>query len=137
MDTVRRFCVTLGMLAVLTVSMQLTLAAAQTQPTVDIDRSITLPYGPSWVVGSNASRNSVALYFVPLDTSVGAQARLVISTEHRRSRAEALRRVEQIAHNRRRAKKTFYVIGGWPTVERRYQAPLEIAGENEAHFVSR
>jgi len=126
------------MLAVLTISIWPTLATAQTQPTVDIDRGITLPYGPTWVVDDNAARNSVALYFVPDDTRGEAQARLVISTEHRRNHAEALHRVEQIAHNRREVKrklggsKQFYVLGGWPAVERRYRAPLEVAGDNEA-----
>lgn len=141
MDMLRRLCVTLGILSILTISLGPTLAAAQTQPTVDIDRGITLPYGPPWMVDPNAPRHSTILYFVPTDTSGEALARLMISTEHRRTHADALHRVEQIAHNRREVKRKlggsqqFYVLGGWPTAERRYRAPLEGELEDKASVI--
>ncbi len=55
-------------------------------------------------------------------------ARILITTEARRSHAEALLRLREIAEQRPEA-PTFRVIGGWPALEQAYRERLAARGE--------
>src|ERR1043165_1159877 len=58
------------------------------------------------------------------------EARMIIGFETRRSHAEAVMRLAEIAASQRVAVKTL-VIAGWPAIERIYTAPAPEPGDGE------
>jgi hypothetical protein len=102
---------------------------------------VSAPQG--WRVG-NQTRDSLEMY-VPLQKErafakprknekpqfvVASEAGMLITVEHRRDHAEAVRRLSEIA-SEHREKITPTIIAGWPAIERRYRAPMPQPGEQD------
>jgi len=96
---------------------------------------------------SNQSRDSVAIY-VPLKKGrpvssgseskdnpkpafvIASEAGMLVTVEHRRDHAEAVRRLAEIA-SEYPERATTTIIAGWPAIDRRYRSLMPQLGENE------
>jgi hypothetical protein len=106
--------------------------------------NITAP--PDWRL-ANQTRDSAEIY-VPLQKErklpsgaaaespkpgfvIASEAGMLITIEHRRNHAEAVRRLAEIA-SEYSEKAMPLIIAGWPAIERRYRALMPQPGEAEA-----
>jgi hypothetical protein len=98
------------------------------------DVGVTVNYPRSWTPAPRTFANAEKLVNVPSGPGgpdITQAARIMITTEVRRSHAEALRRLREIA-GEEPVPSTFLVIGGWPGLQRRQLAPRPRPGESEA-----
>jgi hypothetical protein len=112
---------------------------------VEVTQGVVVPVPAPWYV-ANRTRNGVEIAY-PLQKErapkpkpkekpesglqlINAEARIAISWEQRRNRADALARLVQIAHEQPEPPQTL-VIGGWPAIHRERKGPLPNPGETE------
>jgi hypothetical protein len=85
---------------------------------------LAVRYPARWVRSGEPLRNAQELLVPSLRPGAAPLAYTVITYERRTSAAEAVARLAAIAANVKAAHVTFLEIGGWPAMQRRYQAPL-------------
>ncbi len=107
------------------VSVALVSAKGQAQENVrtEVGKGISVVHSRRWTTAEARYRNAFELVAF-------AQARMLITTETRRDHAEAVRRLSEIARETNSPVR-FLDIGGWPALERRYEAPLERTGDEK------
>jgi hypothetical protein len=112
--------------------------AVQAQPRelqTRIEGGISIIYPERWAPANHQRVGGALELVTPQQTpenQPAPQARLVVTTEHRRNHEEALRRLKEIAGEVKEA-PTFLAIGGWPALQRQYVAPLPRAPEETAN----
>jgi hypothetical protein len=107
---------------------------------LEVSKGVRLTYPAVWSLSEIRFRNALELVRPSAEAGAPPAARVLITTEQRRSHAEAVQRLREIAAEiAERAQ--FMTIGGWPALQRRYLAPVERrgkrAGEGEAEMAWR
>lgn len=107
--------------------------AAQRQPTtVSFAKGVVLSVPDGWSRLDNGFANMVELVSVPADrqkeTNGVFPARLRAFVENRRDFDEAVRRLAEIA-TEWEGKRDYFLLSGWPALERRYDMPLPQVGK--------
>lgn len=104
-------------------------------PTVEVLDGVKLTLLDGWHPSAREYRNAVELVTPNPETSRGVpEARILVTHERRRSHEEALLRLRQILQEipvQTRLEVRYLEIGGWPAVQRRYQAPIALRGQKE------
>ena len=96
---------------------------------VEVFKGVSVPLLPNWSPSERKFRNAVEIVFRAERTeSALLEARILISTEPRRSHEEALNRLVEIAAEYD-TRPTFLEIGGWPAMQRTFEAPVEQRGQ--------
>lgn len=119
--------------AVILVAWTVIAPAAETQSsrTLRAPSGVTLSYPPAWVKTPRQYANVVGLIRVPASAlgTVDAvlQPRVYLTTEQRLDHDDAIQRLVQIELERD-TEVTYFELGGWPALRRRYEAPLERPG---------
>jgi hypothetical protein len=122
-------------------------AASNQQKSLEVTNGISVLAPVPWFL-ANRTRNAIEIaYPLPVgqktdtkqkagekpttgESLVSAAARMAVTVEQRRSHAEALQRLAQIA-SESEVHPALVVIAGWPAIERRREAPLPNPGETK------
>jgi hypothetical protein len=131
----------------LPITMALSLSGQPEQPRqVEITKGVTVSFPAPWFI-ANRTRNAVEIAY-PLQNEraakpkqgekpesaeqlISAEARIAVSWEQRRSHADAVARLVQIALEEQEQPQ-LVVIAGWPAIHRERKANLPNPGETEA-----
>ncbi len=94
---------------------------------LEIADGARLEYAPPWTRPAQRYANQPELQLQAAAAGGPPRARLVVQTERRLDHEDALRRLSEIAAERRGAVSVL-AIDGWPAVRRRYREPLARTG---------
>ena len=92
------------------------------------DVSISFPH--NWRPGVVYTNATELVRFAPEDDR-RQLGRIMVYTERRQDHKEAVQRLAEIAANQKNAGIEFFIIDGWPALERWYLAPLRVRGRQQ------